>query len=75
MVVVHLNAFDFLTGGDKHYLQYREWDSKDDSARHTCVWVHREVRVSLADAVDQFGTAPVHTIVSICSCHLDHRCT
>lgn len=45
------------------------------SVRHTCVWVHREVWVSLTDAVHQFGTAPVHTVISICSCHLDDRCT
>lgn len=37
----------------------------------TCVGVHREVRVSLADAVDQFSTVAVHPIIGVCGGHLD----
>lgn len=37
----------------------------------TCVWVHREVRVSLVDAVDEFGTVSVHPIISVRGSHLD----
>lgn len=73
-VCMRLNAFYFLTlltGSDNHYQQHREWVLKGDAVKHTGVWVHREVRVSLADAVDQFGTASIHTVISVCSCHLD----
>lgn len=45
------------------------------SVKHTSVWLHREVWVSLTDAVDQFGTVPIHCVISICSCHLGDRCT
>lgn len=37
----------------------------------TGVWVHREVRVSLADAVHQLGAVPVHAVVGVCGRHLD----
>lgn len=45
------------------------------SVKHTSVWLHREVWVSLTDAVDQFGTVPIHCVISVCSCHLGDRCT
>lgn len=37
----------------------------------TCVGVHREVWVSLADAVDQLGAVAVHPIIGVCGRHLD----
>lgn len=37
---------------------------------YTCVWVNREVRVSLTDAVDQFCTAAVHPIIGVRGSHL-----
>lgn len=52
---------------------YRDFDVRkaEIMVEFTCVWVNREVRVSLTNAVDQFCTVAVHPIIGVRGSHLD----
>lgn len=69
MFVLISTPFFYLWGSERLL-------KEQTSARFlTCFGLHREVGLSLENAVDDSGAVPIGRVVRICSCDLHHRST